>query len=180
MEEGGTIGLYPKGGLMVINETKLRDKKAERYVEKMHTRKKEVNQDRLEENLSEQKDKEEETINRRREESDRMRQIIKEHEEGMARDLQRIKELEQEVRRRKSAREEEEKIDFFPAWKPVQGVMKNTEEEEQYMTIGEDGRPYIAVRRKQEERKENEQEEANPMISNQREEEAGLKKKNNI
>ena len=26
--------------------------------------------------------------------------------------------------------------------------MKNTEEEEQYMTIGEDGRPYIAIRRK--------------------------------
>ena len=77
-----------------------------------------------------------------------MRQIIKEHEEGLARNLQRIQELEQEVRSKKSAREEEEKIDFFPAWKPAQGVMKNTEEEEQYMTIGEDGRPYIALRRK--------------------------------
>ena len=87
----------------------------------MHIQEKEVNQDRLEANVSEQKDKEEETIDRRREESDRMQQMIKEHEEGMARDLQRIKELEQEVRRRKSAREEEEKIDFFPAWKPAQG-----------------------------------------------------------
>ena len=129
MEEVGTLELYPKGGLMVINETKLRNEKAERYVEKMHIQEKEVNQDRLEANVSEQKDKEEETINRRREESNRMRQMIKEHEEGMARDLQRIKELEQEVRRRKSAREEEEKIDFFPAWKPVQGVMENTDEE---------------------------------------------------
>ena len=58
---------------MVINKTKLRDKKAERNVEKMHIRKKDVNQDRLEENVSEQKDKEEETIDRRRKESDRMR-----------------------------------------------------------------------------------------------------------
>ena len=67
---------------MVINETKSRNKKTERCVEKMHTQKKEENQDRLEE----QKDKEEETMNRWREESNRMRQIIKEHEEGMARD----------------------------------------------------------------------------------------------
>ena len=132
MEEGGTIELYSKGGLMAINETKLSDKKAERNIEKMHIQKKDVNQDRWEKNVNKQKDKEEETIDRRREESDRMRQIIKEREEGMARDRQRIQELEQEVRRRKS--------DFFHAWKPAQGVTKNTEEEEQYMTIGEDGR----------------------------------------
>ena len=42
------------------------------------------------------------------------------------------------------------------------------------MTIGEDGRPYIAVRRKPEEGKENEQEGATPTISNQREEEDGI------
>ena len=48
MDEGGTIELYPKGGLMVINKTKLSDKKAERNVEKMHIREKNVDQDRLE------------------------------------------------------------------------------------------------------------------------------------
>ena len=57
---------------MVIKETKLRNEKVERYGEKMHIQEKEVNQDRLESNVSEQKEKEEETINRRREESDRM------------------------------------------------------------------------------------------------------------
>ena len=36
------IELYPKGGLMVINETKLSDKKAERNVEKMHIQKKDI------------------------------------------------------------------------------------------------------------------------------------------
>ena len=35
MEEGETIGLYPKGGLMVIKETKLSDKNAKRYIEKI-------------------------------------------------------------------------------------------------------------------------------------------------
>ena len=39
---------------MVINETKLRNEKAERYGEKMHIQEKKVNQDRLEANVSEQ------------------------------------------------------------------------------------------------------------------------------
>ena len=86
--------LYPKGGLMVINETKLKDKKAERNVEKRHILKKDVNQGRLEENVSKRKEKEEETIKRRGEEDERMKQIIKEHEEGMARNQQKIRELE--------------------------------------------------------------------------------------
>ena len=50
---------------------------------------------------------------------------------------------------------EEEKIDFFPQWQPLQGVVEETEEGEQYMTTGEDGRPYIAVRMRQEDKKEN-------------------------
>ena len=66
----------------------------------------------------------------------------------------RIQELEREERRLKEGKEEEEKIDFFPTWKQVQGVRNDAEEEEQYMTIGEDGRPYIAVRGKTEEEKE--------------------------
>ena len=43
---------------------------------------------------------------------------------------------------RKTIREEEEKIDFSPQWKPPQGVIEETEEEEeQNITTGEDGRP---------------------------------------
>ena len=70
---------------MVINGTKLSDKKAERNIEKVQIQEKDVIQDRLEENVKQRKDKEEEIIGRRRKEDDRMRQIIKEHEEGMAR-----------------------------------------------------------------------------------------------
>ena len=133
--------LYPKGGLMVINETNLMDKKAERNVEKRHILKKDVNQGRLEENVSERKEKEEETIKRRGEEDERMRQIIKEQEEGIARNRQKIRELEQKIRRLKSAEGKEGKIDFFPTWKPAQGLKNKgeekdgMEEEEQYLTV---------------------------------------------
>ena len=113
MDKGETIKLYPKGGVMVINETKLSDNKAERNIEKVQIQEKEkdVDQDRLEENMSEQKDKEEEIISRRREEDNR---IIKKHEEEMARKQQRIQELEQETRRLKSAKEKRKKSIFFP------------------------------------------------------------------
>ena len=58
----------------------------------------------------------------------------------------------------------EEKIDFFPQWKPPQGVVEEEEEEEeQYMTIDEDGRPYIAVRRKLRDKQEKEGQEWRPM-----------------
>ena len=89
----------------------------------------------------------------------------------MARMRQRIQELEQEERRLKDVKEKEGRIDFFPTWKPAQGVKNNAEEEEQYMTIGEDGRPYIAVRRKTEEEKEKVQEEVIHAVFSQREEE---------
>ena len=118
--------------------------------------------------MNQQKDKEEEIIGIRRKEDDRVRQIIKEHEEEMARSRQRIQELEQEERRLKDVKEKEGRINFFPTWKPAQGVKNNAEEEEQYMTIGEDGRPYIAVRRKPEEEKENVQEGETQTIFNQR------------
>ena len=60
-------------------------------------------------------------------------------------------------REKKTIRGEEEKIDFFPQWKHSQGVVEEEEEEEeQYMTIDEDGRPYIAVRRKRRNEQEKE------------------------
>ena len=67
-------------------------------------------------------------------------------------------------RERKTIMEGEEKIVFFPQWKPPQGVVEEEEEEEeQYMTIDEDGRPYIAVRRKLGDKQEKEGQEWRPM-----------------
>ena len=57
--------------------------------------------------MNQQKDKEEEIIGRRRKEDDKMRQIVKEHKEGMARIQQGIHELEQEERRLKDVKEKE-------------------------------------------------------------------------
>ena len=54
---------------------------------------------------------------------------------------------------------EEEKIDFFLQWQPPQGVIEENEEEEQYMTVDKDGRPYIAVNRKQGVKQEKEEQE---------------------
>ena len=59
----------------------------------------------------------------------------------------------QEIRQEdqnKPVLDEEKKVDFFPKWQPRQGVVEETEEEEEYLTIGEDGRPYIAFRKKKE------------------------------
>ena len=58
----------------------------------------------------------------------------------------------------------EEKIDFFPQWKPPKGVVEEEEEEEeQHMTIDENGRPYISVRRKLRDKQEKEGQEWRPM-----------------
>ena len=55
---------------------------------------------------------------------------------------------------RKPVLEEGKKVDFFPQGKSQQGVVEETEEEEEYLARGEDGRPYIAVRKKQEIRRD--------------------------
>ena len=51
---------------------------------------------------------------------------------------------------RKPIQEEGKKVDFFPQGKSQQGVVEEMEEEEEYLAIGEDRRPYITVRKKQE------------------------------
>ena len=56
--------------------------------------------------------------------------------------------------RRKTVLDEGKKVDFFPPWKPQQGVVEEPEGEEEYLSIGEYGRPYIALRKKQEIRRE--------------------------
>ena len=71
MDKSETIELYPKGGVMVINGTRLSDKKAERNIEKVQIPENDVDQDRLEEIVSERKDKEEEIISKRRKEDNR-------------------------------------------------------------------------------------------------------------
>ena len=60
--------------------------------------------------------------------------------------------------RRKHVLEEEKNVDFFPKGQPQLEVIEENEEEEGYLTVGEDGRedgrPYIPLRRKQETRKD--------------------------
>ena len=57
-----------------------------------------------------------------------------------------VKMIRQELRR--PVLDKEKKIDFYPQWKPQQGV-REEEEGEEYLSVGEDGRPYIKLRRKQ-------------------------------
>ena len=55
--------------------------------------------------------------------------------------------IRQELKR--PALEKEKRIDFYPRWKPQQGVREEEEEGEEYLSKGEDRRPYIKLRRKQ-------------------------------
>ena len=114
----------------------------------------------MEEITVEKRSRDEATLRLEREETARIHQENKDSEallEKLVKTIQRL-ELEAEERR-KTIKKEEKKIDFFPQWKTPQGVIEETEEEEQYMTIGEDGRPYIAVRMKQGGKQENEEQE---------------------
>ena len=91
-------------------------------------------------------------------EIDRTDQKNRELEESLGKALQAIKRLEARVQadkicksreeQRKPILDEGKKVDFFPQWTPQQGVVKETEEEEGYLSVGEDGRPYIALRKK--------------------------------
>ena len=108
-KEGKPIGLYPKGGLMVINSDMLSDKGTGNCVEKIRTWTKDVCKNRLEEKVIEWRNKDAETIRRGREEIVRIMQEIKEQKEI----LQNIRRLEQEEeKRRKPVLNEEKKIDF--------------------------------------------------------------------
>ena len=60
--ESEIVKLYPNGEVMVINRTQLSDNNAERNVEKVRIQEEEVDQDRLEEDVEQRKDKEEEII----------------------------------------------------------------------------------------------------------------------
>ena len=102
--ESEIIKLYPNGEVMVINRTQLSDNNTERNVEKVRIQ---------EEDVEQQKDKEEEIIRRRKEVDGKMRQIVKEHEEEMARLRQWIRKLEQEERKVKEGQEKEERNRLF-------------------------------------------------------------------
>ena len=94
------------------------------------------------------------------------------------------KETRDKTRRSKETPvDEEKKAYFFPTWQLRQGVVEEKEEEEEYLAIGEDERPYIALRKKKEERnlesedKKKEEEERN--IENEdKNKEEGKKERN--
>ena len=94
-----------------------------------------------------------EMLKQRSKERDRTDQKNRELEGSLGIALQTIKRLEARVQaeemdkaregRRKIVQDEGKKVDFFPQWKPQQGVVEEPEEEEEYLSLGEDGRPYI-------------------------------------
>ena len=95
-----------------------------------------------------------ETLKQRRDERDRTDQKNRELEELLRVALQAIKRLKARVQAdemfksreepRKSVLNERKKVDFSPQWKPQQGVVEETEQKEEYLSVGEEGRPYIA------------------------------------
>ena len=126
-EEGETIELYPKGGLMIMHSDKFSDKETENNVGKLQNLKNERHREEMEEITIERRNKDAETLRRGREEIDRSNQKNKEKEALLEKMLQTIQRLELEVKeRRKTTRNEEEKIDFFPQWKPPQGLIGET------------------------------------------------------
>ena len=177
-EESETIELYPKGGLVTIHSDKFSDKGLENNVGKsvMHSDKANLKERGFTEVMSStlplqlRMEKGEIEKNAGRREGETIELYPKEglmsiySEKFSDKELEKSvmhsdkfsdKELGNDVKKLRNPaterKEEEEKIDFFPQWKPPQGgvVEENEEEEEQYMTIGEDGRPYIAVRIRQ-------------------------------
>ena len=142
-EEGGPIELYPQGVLMVIHSDKLSDRGPENSVEKILPSQSKVFKDSLEEIATVRRNKDAETLQQMIDRRDRADQKCRELGESLGIVLQAIQRLEaitQEKENCKSREEgrkpildEEKKIDFFPQWKPQQGVIEETEEEEEYL-----------------------------------------------
>ena len=126
---------------MAIHSDKLSDKGPENRIEKILlplTTK--VFKDILEEIVIVPRIRDAETLQRMSNEKDRDDQKSKEFEEALVIALQAIQKLEQEKeQQRKPFPNEEKKLDFFPQWKPQQGVIGETKEEEEYLALGEDG-----------------------------------------
>ena len=71
-----------------------------------------------------------EIIQRLKDETDRNDQKTREFKKALGIALQAIQRSEKEEERRKLVLNEEKKIDSFPQWKPQQGVIKKIEEVE--------------------------------------------------
>ena len=159
-KEGETIELYPKGRLMVIHSDKCSDKVPGGNRAKISISQSELSKDTLEEIAPIPSNMEVEMLKQWDKERDRADQRNRGLEESLGIALQAIKRLGEIMQAKKSGRAREEQsipvleegkeVDFFQQGKSQQGVVEETEEEEEYLTIGEDGRPYMAIRKKQE------------------------------
>ena len=145
---------------MVIHSDKFSDKVPESNMEKIFPSQSEVFKDILEEIGPIPRNMHAETLKQRSDERNRTDQKNRELEEWLGIALQAIKRLEARVQGDEMGKVREERKkpdldeDFFPQWKPQQGIVEEAVEEEEYLSVGEDGRPYIALRKKQEIRRE--------------------------
>ena len=115
---------------MAIHKDKSSDKGLENRIEKILPLASKVFKDSLEEIAIVQRIRDEKTIQRLRDETDRADQKTREFEKALGIALQAIQRIEKEEEQRKPVPNEEKKIDFFPKWKPQQGVIREREEEE--------------------------------------------------
>ena len=116
---------------MAIHRVKLSDKGPENRIEKILPWTSKVFKDSLEEIAIVQRIRDAETLQRLSDEKDRADQKCREFKEALVTALQAIRRLEQEEEEQsKPVLNEEEKIDFFPKWKPQQGIIGETKEEE--------------------------------------------------
>ena len=128
-EEGKPVELYPQGGLMPIHSDKSSDKGPENRIEKILPSTSKVFKDSLEEIAIVQRIRDAETLQRMSDEKDNADQKCREFEEALVIALQAIGRLEQEEEQRKPVLNEKKTIDFFPQWKPQQGVIGEKEVE---------------------------------------------------
>ena len=108
-EEGETVELYPQGGLMAIHSDKSSDKGPENRIEKILPSTSKVIKDSLEETAIGQRIRDEETIQKLRDETGRSDQKTREFEKALGIALQTIQRLEKEEERRKPVLNEEKK-----------------------------------------------------------------------
>ena len=132
-EEGELMELYPQGGLMVIHSDKSRVMDTESSAERILPTQHELFGDILEEIAPVRINTDAETLHQARNGMARDEQRYRELEETLRITLQTLQWLEARVQtaeiceqreeQRNPVLNEEKKIDFFPQWKPQQGVI---------------------------------------------------------
>ena len=113
---------------MAIHSDKSSEKGPENRIEKILPSTSKVFKDSMKEIVIVQRIRDAETLHTLSNEKDRADQRTREFEKALVIALQAIRRLEQEEEQRKPVLNKEKKINFFPWWKPQQGVIGETKE----------------------------------------------------